>query len=137
MAEYKAQCFCGSVRLSVAGDPVLQCYCHCMTCRAFSGAAFTSVVLWPTEQVRFDDGQALVHRFRREDRPSFRLSCTACGGALGSELPHLAMTDIYAGLVPGFSFEPTYHINYEHAVFPIREVSQSSRICRSGQAGPV
>ncbi len=30
-------CFCGAVRLEVSGDPEAMGYCHCRSCRSWSG----------------------------------------------------------------------------------------------------
>ena len=31
-------CSCGAVEVSLAGEPVLQAYCHCNSCRGWLGA---------------------------------------------------------------------------------------------------
>jgi hypothetical protein len=37
MAVYKGECFCGAVQLEVSGEPEGMGYCHCRSCRSWSG----------------------------------------------------------------------------------------------------
>src|SRR5919198_1411533 len=42
--KYRGQCFCGKVEVEVTGSPVEMGYCHCSSCRSYSGGpvnAFT------------------------------------------------------------------------------------------------
>jgi hypothetical protein len=41
---HNGACFCGAVEIAVHGDPIDMGYCHCTSCRTYSGAplvAFT------------------------------------------------------------------------------------------------
>jgi len=118
---YHATCACGAVRLEAEGEPVLQCYCHCTLCRGMTGAPVNAVALWPRDAVQFATGEDRLTRFQRPGTPSIRLGCRACGGLVGSDLPHAALFDIFAGLVRDLDFAPTLHLNYGNAVLRIRD----------------
>ena len=46
MAEkYKGVCFCGAVEIEATGTPLEMGYCHCNSCRAYSGTPVTSFIL--------------------------------------------------------------------------------------------
>src|SRR6185369_7048407 len=44
----KAGCACGAVQLEITGDPAVQVYCHCTSCRGWLGAPIHAASLWPT-----------------------------------------------------------------------------------------
>jgi hypothetical protein len=121
MTVYHAQCSCGTVRIEAEGEPVVQCYCHCTTCRGFTGAPVNAVALWPRDKVRFVSGEADVRRFCRDGGRAERMTCARCGGCLGADLPYTGLIDLFAGLVRGLEFRPTAHFNYENTVLPIRD----------------
>ena len=35
---FKSGCACGAVQLEISGDPAVQVYCHCNSCRSWLGA---------------------------------------------------------------------------------------------------
>ena len=53
---YKASCTCGAVQLEVTGEPAVQAYCHCNSCRGWLGAPIHAAALWPTPSVRIVKG---------------------------------------------------------------------------------
>ena len=50
------ECFCGAVQLQVSGGPVAMGYCHCRSCRSWSGAPVNAFTLWKPEAVRVVGG---------------------------------------------------------------------------------
>jgi len=42
-------CFCGDVRYSASGEPVVTSICHCRDCQRHTGSAFVEVVAVPKE----------------------------------------------------------------------------------------
>ena len=49
---YKAGCTCGAVELEISGDPAVQAYCHCNSCRGWLGAPIHAAALWPSSSVK-------------------------------------------------------------------------------------
>ena len=38
--SHKGRCFCGAVTIEVTGEPEAMGYCHCESCRSWSGVVF-------------------------------------------------------------------------------------------------
>ena len=118
--EHTAQCFCGTVKLRASGPPAIQCYCHCSSCRKWSGQPVTACVLWPEAQVTFLQGKEQLHRFSKTGDPEGgKFSCGVCGGAVCAYIPSAQLYDIFGGVLDGFTFAPTMHINYQEHVLRI------------------
>jgi hypothetical protein len=49
--SYTGQCFCGAVEIRVTGEPEVMGYCHCRSCRSWSGGPVNAFTLWPPEAV--------------------------------------------------------------------------------------
>src|SRR3954469_24033269 len=62
---HKGQCFCGSVQVEVTGEPVAMGYCHCNSCRSWSGAPVNAFSLWKPEAVKFTRGAKHVATFQK------------------------------------------------------------------------
>lgn len=122
MTTYHASCSCGAVQLEAEGEPVVQCYCHCISCRRFSGSPVNAPVLWPRDRVRFVKGEDELRHYSKTGHPEGGLySCSVCNGPVGVYLFDAGLFDIYAGLIRDLTFTPTLHINYENAVLRIKD----------------
>ena len=53
---YKGECFCGAVHIEVSGEPEGMGYCHCRSCRSWSGGPVNAFTLWKPGAVRVTDG---------------------------------------------------------------------------------
>lgn len=117
---YRGRCFCGDVVLEVSGDPVLQCFCHCASCRGWLGAPIHAATLWPAANVRVVEGKAKLGLFKKTEN-SHRQFCTRCGGHVMNGHPGMGMIDVLAAVMPDFPFEPSLHVHYGERVLPIRD----------------
>ncbi|MBX3706775.1 MAG: GFA family protein [Pseudomonadales bacterium] len=115
-----AACFCGAVVLALNGPPEEMGYCHCESCRAYSGAPFGAYMLWKSEDVTITTGTELVGSFNRTGM-SDRHFCRRCGGHLMTRHPDLGLTDVGAGAVHGIAFAPAVHLNYSEAVLRVHD----------------
>ena len=52
----KSGCMCGAVQVELAGQPNVQAYCHCSSCRGWLGAPIHAATLWPTANVKVVKG---------------------------------------------------------------------------------
>lgn len=121
MAEtHKGSCFCGAVEIEAAGEPLEMGYCHCASCRSYSGGPASGYLLWKAEDVRVTKGAELIGRFNKTGM-SDRQFCTRCGGHVMSGHPGLGLTDVRPGTMPGVAFAPTVHLNYAEAIVPMRD----------------
>ena len=46
----KSGCACGAVEVELEGEPAVQAYCHCSSCRGWLGAPIHAARLWPTSK---------------------------------------------------------------------------------------
>ncbi len=113
-------CFCGAVAIEVTGVPAEMGYCHCNSCRSYSGGPVNSFTLWNQEDVTVTKGAELIGRFNKIGF-SDRQFCTKCGGHVMAHHPTLNLMDVYAGILPTLRFTPTAHLNYAHTVLPMKD----------------
>ncbi len=118
--RYEGACFCGAVELRVTGQPSAMGYCHCRSCRSWSGGPVNAFSLWPPEAVRVTKGAEHVATYAKTPM-SERQYCRLCGGHLMARHPPLGLVDVYAATIPGLPFAPAVHVNYAEAVLPIRD----------------
>jgi hypothetical protein len=52
---------------------------------------------------------------------SFRKWCKTCGGHVLTEHPTFGLTDVYAALIPGLTFKPAVHVNYQETVLHMKD----------------
>lgn len=118
--RHVGHCFCGAVEIAATGAPAQMGYCHCASCRHYTGSPLAAFILWREEQVSVTAGADLVGRFNRTGM-SERMHCRRCGGHLMTGHPGLGWTDVYASMLPTVAFVPAVHLNYAEAVLPIRD----------------
>ena len=112
-------CFCGAVAIEVTGTPAEMGYCHCNSCRSYSGAPVTAFTLWK-EDVKVTKGAEFLGRFNKVGF-SDRRFCTRCGGHLMVDHPSLGLTDVHAATIPTVAFKPTAHLNYAQTVLTMKD----------------
>ena len=120
VATLKGTCFCGAVEFETIGAPLEMGYCHCESCRAYSGGPFNAFALWQTHNVRITKGAEHVGSFNKMGM-SDRHFCRKCGGHLITRHPELGLTDVKAGALPGLRFEPVVHLNYAEALMSVKD----------------
>lgn len=113
-------CFCGAVQIEVTGTPEETGYCHCKSCRFYSGGPVSAFILWKSENVRVTKGGELLGYFNKTGM-SARRFCSRCGGHIMTVHPSLGFTDVRPPAIPGVFFNPTVHLNYAEAVLPIKD----------------
>jgi hypothetical protein len=117
---HRGTCFCGALEIETSGTPEQMGYCHCSSCRAYSGGPLTAFVLFRSDRVRVTRGAGLLGRFSRTPM-SDRQFCTRCGGHLMTAHPDLGLTDVYPAVIPTLPFRPTIHLHYAEAVLRMRD----------------
>jgi hypothetical protein len=114
------RCFCGSVAVEVVGQPEAMGYCHCASCRSWSGGPVNAFTLWKPDAVRVTAGAEHLATFAKTPA-SHRRYCKKCGGHLITVHPSLGLVDVFAATIPDVAFVPAVHINYAETVLPIRD----------------
>jgi len=117
---YKGRCFCGAVELAVEGEPEAMGYCHCRSCRSWSGGPVNAFSLWNPDAVTITAGAEHVATFSKTPL-SHRQYCAKCGGHLMTRHPPIALVDVFAATIPDLPFSPTVHVNYAETVLPIKD----------------
>ncbi|MFZ1415861.1 MAG: GFA family protein [Defluviicoccus sp.] len=120
MATHRGSCFCGAVGIEVTDEPEEIGYCHCSSCRSYSGGPISAFTLWKAEKVRITRGEISLGGFNKTGLSNRRF-CTECGGHVMTEHPTLGYTDVYAAILPTLPFKPTVHLNYAETVLPITD----------------
>lgn len=116
----KSGCACGAVEVEIGGDPAVQAYCHCSSCRDWLGAPIHAATLWPTPSVNVVKGADKLGMYKRTEA-SHRNFCTGCGAPVLVRHPALGMTDVPAGSIAGLTYQPTVHVNYGEKVLSVRD----------------
>lgn len=117
---YEGSCFCGAVRLTVAGEPAAMGYCHCQSCRHWSAGPVNAFTLWPPDAVQVTQGEDSIGSYSKTPN-SHRKWCRICGGHLFTEHPPMGLIDVYAAVIPDLPFEPALHVHYQEHVLPVRD----------------
>jgi hypothetical protein len=120
MTTHKGECFCGTVQIEVSGKPEGMGYCHCRSCRSWSGGPVNAFTLWKPDTVRVAAGAEYLGVFRKTPG-SERQFCKKCGGHLMTNHPSLKLVDVFAATLPTLKFSPGVHINYAETVLPMRD----------------
>ena len=117
---YSGSCFCGAVDFEVNGSPEAMGYCHCRSCRSWSGGPVNAFSLWKPEAVRMKSGSEHVATFQKAPM-SQRKYCAKCGGHLMNNHPTFGLVDVFAATIPALAFTPGVHVNYAETVLPMRD----------------
>ena len=118
--KYKGQCFCGTVQIEASGAPAAMGYCHCRSCRSWSGGPVNAFTLWQPDAVAITAGAGEVATFEKTPM-SHRQYCNKCGGHLMTTHPTLGLVDVFAATLPTLEFKPGVHVNYAETVLPMRD----------------
>jgi hypothetical protein len=121
MAEkHRGACFCGAVEIEVSGAPEAMGYCHCSSCRSWSGGPVNAFTLWKPENFRVSKGAEHLRKFQKTAM-SERNYCGKCGGHVLVQHPTLGLTDVFASMLPTLAFKPAVHLNYVETVLPMKD----------------
>ena len=113
-------CFCGAVTLEVSGEPEAMGYCHCRSCRSWSGGPVNAFSLWKPAAVKVTAGKDKLAVFKKTPL-SERTYCSTCGGHLMTNHPPLGMIDVFAATLPTLAFKPGVHVNYAETVLRMKD----------------
>src|SRR5256714_955415 len=120
MATHHGECFCGAVRIEVTGEPQAMGYCHCRSCRSWSGGPVNAFSLWKADAVKVKSGAEHVATFQKTPL-SQRKYCKKCGGdPMAGDQP-LRLGDGFWAAIPTLQFSPGVHVNYAETVLPMKD----------------
>jgi len=85
-APYTGRCLCGSIRFTVAEEPLTVYACHCTDCHKRSGSAFSLSVWVNYRAIAVTQGEAVQHETSTEDgRARTQRICQRCLSQLWAE----------------------------------------------------
>lgn len=117
---HKGSCFCGAVTLETDGAPEGMGYCHCRSCRSWSGGPVNAFSLWKPGAVRITSGADNLATYAKSPG-SERKYCKKCGGHIMTNHPGLGLVDVFSATLPTLDFKPGVHINYAETVLPMKD----------------
>ena len=118
--SHQGACFCGAVQLEVSGEPVAMAYCHCESCRSWSGSPVHGSTMWNADSVKVTSGSDHIATFHKTPESiSHRKYCTKCGGHLMISHPSFGQIDVLPATLPSLKFSPSVHVNYGESVLAI------------------
>ena len=118
--SHDGSCFCGAVRIEVKGEPQGMGYCHCSSCRSWSGGPVNAFSLWKPEDVVVTSGSEDIATYQKTPL-SQRQYCKKCGGHLMTRHPTLGLVDVFAATLPTLNFVPGVHVNYSETVLRMKD----------------
>src|SRR5262249_39837354 len=118
--KYRGSCFCGAVQIEATGEPAGMGYCHCSSCRHWSGGPVNAFTLWPPAAVKVTKGEENIIPYNKPP-VSYRKTCRLCGGHIRADHPPLSMVDVFAAVIPDLKFKPGVHVNYQETVLPMKD----------------
>ena len=104
----------------VRGAPEAMGYCHCRSCRSWSGGPVNAFSLWKPDAVEIESGGEHIATFQKTPL-SERKYCKKCGGHLMTNHPTFGLVDVFAATIPTLDFEPGVHVNYAETVLRMRD----------------
>ena len=104
---HQGQCFCGAVEIEVTGEPEGMGYCHCRSCRSWSGGPVNAFTLWKPEAVKVTAGSEYLATFQKTPQ-SQRQYCAKCGGDLMANHPSLGLVDVLPPRYPRSTSHPEF-----------------------------
>jgi hypothetical protein len=120
LTSYKGACFCGAVEIEATGAPEAMGYCHCRSCRSWSGGPVNAFTLWQPDAVTVKAGSEWIGTYAKTP-VSERQYCTQCGGHLMTRHPTFGLIDVFSATIPDLAFVPAVHVNYAETVLPMRD----------------
>ena len=119
-ATHTGKCFCGTVEITVTGEPAGMGYCHCSSCRSWSAGPVNAFTLWPPDAVKVTKGADKIGTYHKTEN-SYRKWCIVCGGHIMTDHPPFGLVDVYAATIPSVPFKPGVHVNYQETVLPMKD----------------
>jgi len=118
--KHRGVCFCGAVEIEVSGEPEAMGYCHCRSCRSWSGGPVNAFSLWKPDTVAVTKGASEIATFAKTPG-SERKYCTKCGGHVMTNHPGLGLIDVFAATIPSLDYRPGVHVNYSETVLRMKD----------------
>jgi len=94
---FEGGCYCGSLRYSAEGEPVMKGQCHCRECQYISGGAPQMFLVLPAAGFRYTKGEPKAYQRSDLEQPVTREFCPECGTHLITRRPDMPMVIVKVG----------------------------------------
>lgn len=111
------QCSCGSVKVTVEGDPSAVVACHCLECQRRTGSVFGVGAYFPEEKAKFSGETTQYSRLTGSGQPFVAHFCPSCGTTL---YWRVGQSSGLVGIAVGAFADPSFPS-------PVRSVWEQSR----------
>ena len=95
-------------------------YCHCRSCRSWSGGPINAFTLWKPGAVKVTRGAEHIKTYQKTP-VSERKYCDKCGGHVMNNHPPLGLVDVFSATLPTLPFKAAVHVNYSETVLPMKD----------------
>ena len=133
---HRGSCFCGAVEIKVAGEPIDMGYCHCSSCRSYSGAPLVAFTIWQADDVSVAGSFGSYNKVGTSDRRF----CIRCGGHFSLEHPELGLAGIRAAILPtvhdSFRYPQSHHVRCHRAAYVV-QAPRLEHVVTSGCEQPI
>ena len=107
-------CLCRSIKYEIESDLKAVMNCHCSFCSKAHGAAFTTLLFIPLDNLTITEGKEFLNSYHVESLNADRCFCSECGTRLYNSLPSLGRASIVAAtLTVAEELRPLAHLNTE------------------------
>lgn len=115
----KGSCLCGKIQFEVTEFLPAIAHCHCIMCRKFHGAAFSTFAEVNNTHITFVSGEDYLQSYRSEN-DAVRKFCKCCGSSLIFESRFNRQANTFEIALSAFDdivhVEPNAHIFVESKV---------------------
>ena len=116
----RGSCACGRVTFDVVGEPIVQLYCHCRSCRLAHAAPLIAGAIFPAGSVTVQGEVRVVTITGRADAAR-RFICANCGTRIFNE-PTPQFRAIFPALCETAGwFKPQMHVQWQDHVLEVQD----------------
>ena len=125
MDQYQIECDCGSIKMTLSGEPIVRGICHCEDCRDLLKIPYHSVTAWDKERASIDAGNDTLTEFKHPTKRMSRFFCASCGETMFNSnakdwrvVSQLLIRKNYGGELPE-ALQPKLHFYYASRIVDI------------------
>ena len=125
MDQYQIECDCGSIKMTLSGEPIVRGICHCEDCRDLLKIPYHSVTAWDKERASIDAGNDTLTEFKHPTKRMSRFFCANCGETMFNSnakdwrvVSQLLIRKNYGGELPE-PLHPKLHFFYASRIVDI------------------
>ena len=125
--NHKANCTCGSIEISMLGNPKVTGFCHCEDCRELLNIPYHSVNAWEKDKVAIEKGDEFIREFQHPHLKMIKFYCSKCGDVIFNTnamdwrvFYQLFICKSYGGALPK-DLNSKFHFFYNRRIFDVND----------------